>query len=236
MITKLSKRIMDILNAKGWSIQYFANLVEEKYEDISAFTVENICRGKTSDPRVSTLLAMSNILGHSINCLMGECPHTKEEREILSYYRQCGTHGKSIIGFVAKYEAVSAKAERDAIGRHKIPCLIPSGNIREGIIYDRCESTEIFTSERRAYTAIQITTNDLVPIYCKGDVILIENRFPNNREYGAFFKDDRAYIRQYIEEDGTYRLKCLHKQGEDIVLKRMDEIDYIGTCIDVVRG
>lgn len=235
MITTLRKRITDILNVKGWSVQYFADLVEEQYEDISAFTVENICRGKTADPRVSTLLAMSKVLGHSINCLMGECPHTKEEREILNYYRQCGEHGKSIIGFVAKYEAISAKAEREAIGKHKIPCLIPSGNIREGIIYDRCESTEIYTSEKKAYTAIQMTNNDLVPIYCKGDIILIENRFPNHREYGAFFKDDRAYIRQYIEEDGQYRLRCLHKQGEDIVLTRMDQIEYIGTCIDVVR-
>ena len=80
-----------------------------------------------------------------------------------------------------------------------------------------------------------MTNNDLVPVYCKGDIILIENRFPNNREYGAFFKDGRAYIRQYIEEDGQYRLRCLHKQGEDIILKRMDQIEYIGTCIDVVR-
>ena len=79
-------------------------------------------------------------------------------------------------------------------------------------------------------------SNDLVPAYCKDDVILIEDRFPRSGEYAAFFKDNRAYIRKYIEEDGKYRLKCLHKMGEDIVLKRMDQIEYIGTCIDVIRA
>ena len=235
MVTILRKRITDILSAKGWSVQYFADLVEEQYEDISSDTVKNICRGKTADPRVSTLMAMSKVLGHSINCLMGECPHTKDERDILNYYRQCGTHGKSIIRFVAKYEAVSAKTERESFSKHKIPCLIPQGNIREGIVYDRCESTEIYTSVKEAYTAIEMTNNDLVPVYCKGDIILIEDRFPNNKEHAAFFRGDRAYIRQYIEEDGQYRLRCLHGHGKDIVLNRMDEIDYIGTCIGVVR-
>lgn len=235
MINILRRRITDILNSKGWSVQYFADLVEQSNEEVSADTVKNICRGKTADPRVSTLLAMSKVLGHSINCLMGECPHTKEEREILNYYRNCGTHGKSLIRFVAKYEAVSAKAEREAFNKHKIPCLIPQGNIREGIVYDRCESTEIYTSAKNAYTAIQMTNNDLAPVYCKGDIILIEDRFPSNKEHAAFFRGDRAYIRQYIEEDGQYRLRCLHGHGKDITMKRMDEIDYIGTCIGVVR-
>lgn len=235
MITILSKRIMDILVSKGWSVQYFADLVEEKYEDISSDTVKNICRGKTANPRVSTLVAMSNVLGHSVNCLMGDCLFPKEERDIINYYRQCGTHGKSIIKYVAKYEAVSAKAEREGFDRHKIPCLVPQGNIRKGIIYENCDSTEIYTTEPKAFTAIQITSNDLAPIYCEGDIILIEDRFPNEKENAAFLSGDRAYIRQYIKEDGQYRLRCLHGHGKDILVHRMDEIDYIGTCIGVVR-
>lgn len=236
MITTLRKRILDILNSKGWSIQYFADLVEEQYEDISSDTVKNICRGKTVDPRVSTVLAMSKVLGHSVNCLMGDCVHSKEERDILNYYKQCGKHGRSIIGYVAKYEAVSAKSEREGFDKHKIPCLVPQGNIREGIIYDKCESTEIYTTEPKAFTAIQITSNDLAPIYCEGDIILIEDRFPNEKENAGFLQGDRAYIRQYIKEDGQYRLRCLHGHGKDIIVRRMDEIDYIGTCIGVVRA
>lgn len=80
-----------------------------------------------------------------------------------------------------------------------------------------------------------MTTNDLAPAYCKGDILLFENRFPQNGEIGAFFRDGKVFIRKFCEEGNSYRLKCLHKQDVDIVLKRMDEVDYIGTCIDVVR-
>lgn len=236
MITTLRKRITDILNSKGWSVQHFADLVESEYEDISAFTVENICRGRTADPRVSTLLAMSKVLGHSINCLMGECPHTKEERDLLNYYRQSGTHGKSYILSVAKYERLATKTEKESYNTHTIKCLIPRGKIRNGIVYDICEEKEIETHIKDAFVAIQMIDNNLAPKFCKNDIILFENRFPENGEIAAFFKKDRAYIRKFIEEDGQYRLKSLYPNFEDIILKRMDDIEYVGTCINIVRS
>jgi transcriptional regulator with XRE-family HTH domain len=235
MITTLRKRITDILNAKGWSVQYFADLVEEKYEDISADTVKNICRGKTADPRVSTLMAMSKVLGHSINCLMGECPHSKEEREIINCYRKSGEHGKNYILSVARYEASATKAEETSFDKHKIECLFPRGEIRKGIVYDMCERERIETHIKDVFVAVQMTDNDLAPIFFKGDILLFENRFPENGEIAAFFRKDRAYIRKFYEENGQYRLKSLYPQYEDIILKKMDDILYIGTCISVVR-
>ena len=80
-----------------------------------------------------------------------------------------------------------------------------------------------------------MVSNDLAPTYCKDDVLLFENRFPMNGEKAAFYKGDRIYIRKFLEEGNGYRLKCLHSQDEDIILRRMDEVDYIGTCVDVVR-
>ena len=48
--------------------------------------------------------------------------------------------------------------------------------------------------------------------------------------------DGKIYIRQFIEDEKEYRLHCIHGIHEDIVLKRMDEIEYVGTCIDVIRS
>lgn len=227
----LKERLHTILQEQNILLSDFAEMCDLPFE-----TVRNVYYGRTSDPKVSTVMKMAQALNISVNCLMGSCSHSKEEKVLLRHYRSCGTHGKSIIELIAKYEAISARAEREAYEKHKIPCLIPKGNICQGIIYDSCETVEIFTSEEKAYTAIQITNNELVPVYCKGDIVLIENRFPTNGEYGAFFKNDRAYIRQYIEEDGVYILRCIHRQGKDIVLERMDQIEYIGTCIGVVRS
>ena len=113
--------------------------------------------------------------------------------------------------------------------------MLPRGDIYKGILYDACETIEIETSVADAYLAIQMTSNDLAPKYCKDDIILFENRFPRHEECAAFLRGDRAYIRRFIEENGQYRLKCLHNRDEDIVVKRMDEVEYIGTCCGVIR-
>lgn len=226
----LAERINIIRKELGWSQEVLAEKSGLPYE-----TIKNICTGRTPDPKVSTVMALSEATGFAMNCLMGKCNHTSQERFLLRNYRSCGPHGKSIIEFIAKYEASAVKSDREAKDKHKIPCLVPHGDIYKGIVYDNCETTEIETSVPEAFVAIQMVNNDLAPIYCKNDFILLENRFPASGEYAAFFKGGKAYIRKFIEENGVYRLKCLHNQGEDMVFKRMDEIEYIGTCIDVIR-
>ena len=226
----LSKRLQEILIDLNWTKEMLA----EK-SGLPVETVKNIYYGKTADPKVSTVLAIAEATGHSINCLMGKCPHTPQEKAILRSYRTCGPHGKSLIELIAKYEAGAVKSERESTEKHLIPCLLPHGEIRKGIIYDTCETIEIETTTPEAYVSIQMTNNDLAPKYCKNDIILLENRFPTNGEYASFFRNDRLYIRKFIEEDGFYRLKCLHNQGTDMILRRMDEVQYVGTCCGVVR-
>lgn len=224
-------RLKDLLAERNLSVTEFADMC-----DLPSETVKNVYYGRTKDPKLSTVVKMAETLDISINCFIGKCPHNTAESRILRNYSMCGRHGKSIIEFVARYEATAAKSERDADEKHKVPCLIPYGNIIYGIIYETCETVEIETSVKDAFSAVKITNNDLAPAYCRDDIILFENRFPHNGEYAAFFREDRAYILQYIEEGDHYRLKSLNSQGEDIILKRMDEIGFIGTCIDVIRS
>lgn len=227
----ISKRLKDLLNMRGISISEFAEMCELPIE-----TVKNIYYARTADPKVSTLLKMSNVLNLTVNCLMGQCPHTKDEQALLNFFRSCGSHGKSLILLTAKYEAITAKGQRESFTKRIIPCLLTTGNVHEGIVYDQCEVVEIETTKTDAYIAIKVSTNDLAPKYCKDDILLIENRFPKNKEYAVFFMDGKIYIRQFIEDEKEYRLHCIHGIHEDIVLKRMDEIEYVGTCIDVIRS
>lgn len=199
-------------------------------------TIRNIYYGKVTDPKVSTVMAIAKVFNISVNCLMGECNHTPDERVLLQHYRACGHHGKSLIRISAKYEALTAKEEREAKDRHSIPCLFPEGDIYHGIDYDTCKTEEIYTTNNMADVAIKMTNNCLMPIYCKDDIILIADRFPQNKEYGVFYYKGKAYIRQYLERDGEYVLKCLHKYDKDLVFKRMDDIEYLGTCCGVVRS
>ena len=226
----LCERLRQLTNEKGWSLQQLAEI-----SDLPLETVRNIYYGKTPDPKISTVMKLAKSFNLTVNCLMGQCSHTPQERAILINYRNCGKHGKSIIELIAKYEASAMKKEREKDGRHMIPCIVPEGTVSHGIIYDMCETVEIETDVKEAYIAIRMVSNDLAPTYCKGDILLFENRFPKHGEKAAFYNGDRIYIRRYLEEENQYCLKCLHNCDVDIILKRMDEVDYIGTCVDVVR-
>lgn len=221
------KREMDI---RGWTKEYVAVASELPLE-----TIRSIYYGKTKDLKLTTALKIADVFGLSVNCMVGKCPHTTPERTLIHNYRSCGKHGKSIIEQIAKYEASAVKIEREGKGKHKIPCIVPHGDVHKGIIYELCETVEIETSVDAAYIAIQMTNNVFAPVYCKGDILLFENRFPDQGEKAAFYNKDRIYIRKFLEEDGRYRLKCLHQYDDDIVVKRMDDIEYIGTCIGVIR-
>ena len=226
----ISERLRQLTNERGWSIQQLAEIC-----DLPLETVRNVYYGKTTDPKISTVMKMAKAFNLSVNCFMGQCNHTPQERVLLRNYRSCSNHGKNLIEFVSKYEASASNTERTSTDKHRVPCLIPHGDIRKGIIYETCTTSDYETSVKEAFVGIQMNNNDLAPQYCKGDIILFENRFPSNKEFAAFFREGKAYIREFIEEDGRYRLRSLHSQGEDIILKRMDEIEYIGTCCGVIR-
>lgn len=226
----LGSRLRELLNESGISKEKFAEMC-----DLPLETVRNVYYGRTPDPKVSTVLKMAKALGIGVNCLMGQCEHTTEEKALLNRFRQCGKHGRSLIMLTAKYEALTAKQDRESTDTHKIPCLVPTHDVYKGLIYDECETVEIWTTVPEAYVALKMPDNNFVPIFCAGDIILLENRFPKHGEYGMFYIDKRAYVRKFLEENGQYRLQSLHSWNNDIVVKDLTKVDYIGTYCGVVR-
>lgn len=228
----LSQTIKRLLDSHDMTMQELADKSGVPLE-----TIRNIVYGKVTDPKCSTLLAIGKVFGVSVNYLLGEPFIAPDESELMTYYRRCGKHGKSVISLIAKYESTSARSERDSKGKHSVPCVIPKGNIRKGIVYDTNETVEIETMVDEAYMAITITNNDLAHYgFCKNDSILFEKRFPDNGEIVSYIVADRVYIRKFVEENGKYIMKCLHNHGDDMVFKRMDEIILVGTCCGVIRA
>ena len=88
---------------------------------------------------------------------------------------------------------------------------------------------------KKVYLAIEITSNSFAPAYCKGDRILLENRFPELGERAVFTDGLKAYFRYFKMKGNDYCLECLNGRGKDIILHRMDEMDCMGTCISVIR-
>lgn len=203
--------------------------------DVPLESVRNIYYGKVKDPKVSTLMAISRVLHVSVNYLMGEGFITEDEKNLLQYYRDCGQHGKSVMHLVGKYESGMAKNERNNKGKHKIPCIVPLGHVVDGARYNSCETVEIETIVPEAFLAMAITNNNFSPVYCKGDTILLEDRFPENGERAFWSINNVIYCRQFVETATRYVLKSFNKNGQHMEFKRMDSIECIGTCIDVIR-
>jgi len=228
MVSEVLRKLMDENGMTTEDVAREANLPVE--------TVRNLkYEGRVKEPKVSTLKAIGKVFNVSINYLLGEPFMAPDEVELIENYRGCSVHGKNRIEMIARYE-VATGDEIDKFGRRKIPCSVPPQiDVRKGIMYDSCDTVYIWTSVEEAELAIEMVGNELSPLYCKGDQLLFANRFPANGEHAAFIMDQKIYIRKFIEADGQYRLKCLHNEGKDIVVKRMDQIEYLGTCIGVVR-
>lgn len=198
-------------------------------------TLHNILVGRVTDPKASTLMAIAKVFHVSVNYLLGEGYITEEEKDLLQHYRDCGPHGKSMMQLVGKYEAAMALTERDG-KKHKIPCLVPLGHITDGIEFSSSETLEIETDNERAFFAIQIATNNNLPTYCKGDILLLEDRFPEDGERAVFTIGNYIYLRQFFERDGKYTLKPVGRAGETIRLQKMNEVDCMGVCIGIIRN
>lgn len=237
-----SDKIRELMIEKDISLPDLATLSGVPFE-----TLRNIYYRKVKDPKVSTAFQLASALGVTVEYLLSDTNKEEEledaeeqesiEEEILENYRECGNHGRAIIRLVARFESKAARKERLNLHKmkHRIPCLIPVGKVGDGIDYNSCTVKDEYTMIKKVYLAIEITNNNFAPAYCKGDRILLENRFPELGERAVFTDGVKAYFRYFKMEGDKYCLKCLNGRGEDMLLHRMDEVDCLGTCISVIR-
>ncbi len=229
----LSERLRQLFLERKITWQECADLANIPLE-----TMRNLYYGKVKDPKVSTMLNLSHVLHVSVNWLMGESVASKDEDLLLQHYRMCGVHGKSILQQTAKYEALTAKDERETPGRHSIPCIVPDGLACEGMKYGTGETKEIYTTESEAFIALEVPNNNWAPRYCKYDRILLKDRFPKNGEEALFTYKNEIYFRKYIEGDREHILRCINNRHTDLIFKRMDcqSLVCIGTAIGIIRA
>ncbi len=224
-------RLNEMLKDRGISWQKLAEMA-----DVPIETMRNIYYGKVRDPKVSTMLGISRALDVSVNYLMGQSIFTDEEKSLIHHYRKCGNHGKSILMLIAEYEAGLALHERNQKDKHRIPCIVPIGEVGDGIKYSTSETIEVYTTEPKAFIAVLTPNNYWAPSYCKDDMLLLEKRFPKNGEDALFAIEDRVYFRRYIEKEKGFLLRCPNDRNADLEYNRMDKVYCIGTCIGIIRA
>ena len=228
----LSKRLKEILNDKKISLEYYSQMSGVPME-----TLRNIYYGRTSNPNIKTVMAMAEALDMTINSLLGvENTSNNEERKLINYYRSCGKHGKNVIMSIAKYEAGICSQGNEGQRQHKIICLKAQEDIFRGVLFDPEEPYEIFVNKKEAYMAFETQVNDAAPTYGKGDIILLENRFPRTGEHGVFLQNEKVFVKIFQEKNDGYCLKPIHRIGSEIHFKKFDNIECLGTCCGLIRS
>ena len=226
----ISARLKELLAELGMTWQEFAekaNIPEE--------TMRNIYYNRVQHSNITTLLSISKASGYTVNWLMGEPFMTPDEEAMLKNYRKCGKHGKGILQSVAKYEAHTAKKEREAKDKHMIPCIMAQTISCEGMKYNSNDTTQIFVTEPEAFLGLRVPNNNWSPKYCRGDVVLFANRHPVHGERALFMWEGNIYFRRYEEKEKGFALHCITDRHEPLKFKRMDELECLGTAIGVIH-
>ena len=225
----LGDKLKEIMRVKGVDCRELSNSSEVPLE-----TIRNLYYGKVTDPKVSTVTAISKALGCSVNHLMGEEIYTPKEVNLILNYRKCGSHGKALMYLVGRYEAMTARHDCD--DAYVVPCFVPEGVMVDGFEYKCSEVIDVETDCEDAYAAIKVTSNNFMPSFCKGDIILLEDRFPEDGERAVFVIDGIGYFRRFVEKNGRNVLRSISRHGEDIVIKMTDEVNCVGTYIGVIKA
>lgn len=184
MIDKQLKAMMD---KKGLTLEKLSMLSNVPIE-----TIRNIIYRRARNPRVDTLLALSRTLDVSMESLMGESPR-EEEEQLLFAYRESGEHGKKFIRAIAEIEA-QWQAGVDVNEEREIPCLIPAVETSDGAAFSSFDVEHVKTACENVYMAVRLPNDHFSPRYCKNDVLLLSDKFPNEGENALFLYNHRLYF------------------------------------------
>lgn len=232
MCNVISERLKEALMIKNMSL----NQLAEK-SDMSLNTLQNLYYDKVKNPSLETLHSLCKALDITMDYLTGFTKYDKNEMEILKNYQLCGRHGKDFLLVISRFEAdytTSLRQNKD--NKHTVTCLIPEGHVADGFEYTTCAIDQIETVFDDAFMAIKITTDNFIPSFLNGDIIALANRYPIEGEKAVYYKDGRAYFREYNREiNGNVVLKTINGIGKDFVLKDMHGFKLLGTYINVIR-
>lgn len=250
MYLDVSERLKEVLGIRNISLHQLAEMCKIPYE-----TLRNLYYAKNKNPRLETLIAICKTLDITMDYLTGFTKYDKNELRLLKIYQQCnekgksslvklnenflecGRHGRDFLLIISRFEAdYTTYLRKKQNNKHTVTCLIPEGHVADGFEYTTCTIEQVETVFDDAFMAIKITTDNFIPTFLNGDIIALANRYPIEGEKAVYYKDGRAYIREYNREtNGNVVLKTINGIGKDFILKDMNGFSLIGTYINVIR-
>lgn len=214
--------------------------------EISLGTLNKLLSGATTDPKLSTLLALSRAFDCSLDELLGRDGGVSRaaESEIMRKYAELDGSGKETADYIInkEYKRMRSAAVSTAIRREEVRA------VRSLRLYDTGASagTGSYLADS-GYTnisvyrnpvtdsadfAVRVSGNSMNPKYQDGDILLVSaDDTPQKGDFGIFSVDGESFFKQY----GGDELISLNPDYDNIPLSGVSSFACFGKVIGRIK-
>jgi phage repressor protein C with HTH and peptisase S24 domain len=213
---------------------------------ISLGTINKLFSGASADPKFSTLCALSDAFGVSIDEMMGRKKSEDPElskNEYFAKYMELGEEGRMLVNRVIAEEHARVLREQstvtytlDAPKTRTIRLYNISASAGTGSYLSSADYTNIslyatpVTDE--ADFAVKVYGDSMRPKYSSGDILLVKSANEVSvGEYGIFSVDGESYVKKF----GGDRLISVNPEYSDIMLSEFNRIVCFGKVLGKLK-
>lgn len=209
---------------------------------VSKSTYKNIISQRVNTLNINIVPNIYDITGRFAAELFGL---RNVELDFLQKYRGLSKRQKEFINLIVDYELslLSSLAHTCDI----LEVLVPTGNMEDGMILDSASLEQVPYPKfmqclnLESVCGIRITSNHLLPVYAKGDILAISRRPPRDGDTAIFIHTPtrRAYCRKFCQGNPC-RLLPVNDYGRAIEVDPGNRADMqqwfkFGVVISVLR-
>ena len=223
----------------------FTNETLSEKSGISIGTLNKLLAGATEDPKLSTLIPLSEALGCSIDVMLGRQEENSESNSIMDKYNALDDAGKESVRYILnkEYHRVRFSSPITVNDHVKVGKIVKLRLYDIGVsagtgsyLFDSGYKTISLNSNRiseNADFAVKVSGNSMNPKYENGDILLVAEKQPvAEGELGIFSVNGESYFKVF----GTDRLISLNKDYRDIVFSENDDVRCFGKVIGKISS
>lgn len=219
----ISDNIHALLLLRGLNLDQLASLSQVPLE-----TIRNILYKKATNPRINTLTSLARALNVSLDTLVfggGGFPDS----------RHYNSHGEALLSLISEIESEIFFQQHYLYNHYTIPCIHTDCTFTGTIPYIACSFLKYTCAEPNAFLALKVSGNYYSPRFFPGDILLFENRFPNNGEIALFYHLQHLYLRIYQGYAEGFHLRSVCGRDPEITPEHMNDFLLIGTYCGTSR-
>lgn len=228
-------RLKEVRVTKGLKQKDLADMIG----GISGNTISNYEKG-VSSPSVDIMKKMFDILEVTPNYMFQDSFNSEyneklniSEIAMIKKHRELDIYGKKAVDDLINTEYQRCTSSLKEITPEIIK-MIPladfslSAGVGNELLDSSYEIIEIDGNKyRNADIAFKIKGDSMEPQYHDGDIVYIHKQSTiESGEIGAFFYNDKQYLKKFVIEDDVCKLRSLNKNYEDEIINNNSLVIY----------